>query len=109
MVTTQAGVDLESFEYDRALETYRSQYDKTTTSASMAVVATLSEVTGICPMELRPLGEAIDTDALDQFLSSHNGTNGKVSVTFVTQEHTIAVYDTGEITITPDTADASSE
>lgn len=99
MVTTQAGVDLESFEYDRALETYRSRYDKTAMSTSMAVIATLSEVTETCPMDLSPLSEAIDTDALDQLFSSHDGTARKVSVTFVIEEHTITVYGNGEITV----------
>lgn len=109
MVTTLAGVDLESFEYDRALEIYRSRYDETAMSASMAVIATLSKVTGICPTELRPLGNTTDTEALDQLFCSHDGTNRNISVTFVVQEHTITVYDSSEITVTPEGGGTSLE
>lgn len=99
MVTTQAGVELQSFEYDRSLKTYRSRYDKETTSASMAVVATLSKVTERCPTELKPLGGAIDTDALDQFFSSQDRTDGNTSVTFTAQGYTVTVYDSADITV----------
>lgn len=102
MVTTQAGVDLELFEYDRVLEIYRSRYDESTTPTSMAVVATLSKATGICPMELEPLGETIDTDALDDIFRDNDRTSRKASVSFITQEHTITVYDSGEITVDPE-------
>lgn len=104
MVSTQAGVDLESFEYDRALETYRSRYDDQTMAPSMAVVATLSKVNESCPMEVSPLGNDIDTDALDQFLESHESTTSDASVTFTTQDRTVTVYDSGEIAVSPEEA-----
>lgn len=99
MVTTQADIELQSFEYDSTLETYRSSYDEETTSSSMAVVATLSEVLDRGPMEWGPLGEVIDTDALDQLSRNRDG---NVSVTFTMYGHTITVYDAGEITVTHD-------
>lgn len=99
MVRTQAGVDLQSFEYDRSLEAYRARYEPETMPPSMAVVATLSKATDSSPLELQPLGETIDTDALDQFFSSHENTVNNVSVSFTAEEHTVTVYDSGDITL----------
>lgn len=105
MVSTQAGVDLESFEYDRAMNTYRSRYDKTTVSPRMAVVATLSKVTERCPMDLPPLGETIDTDALDQLVRGTGDAATNVSVTFSAEGHTVTVHESGEIAVVPLTED----
>lgn len=102
MMTTQADIELQSFEYDSTLETYWSSFDEETTSPSMAVIATISEVLERSPMEWGPLGEIIDMDALDQLSHSRSGIAGNVSVTFTIYEHTVTVYDAGEITVTSD-------
>ena len=43
MIATQAGVNLESFEYRPETDTYWTQYDQGTTPPSLAVIASLSE------------------------------------------------------------------
>jgi len=60
MATTQAGFELCSGTYHPASGTHRFGYDRDTTSPSMAVIAALSEVTGIDPFELGPLGATVD-------------------------------------------------
>lgn len=68
--------------------------------ASMAVIATLSELTGRGPTDLRPLHEAVDTDALDEVFSNDRDSNGDISVTFSIIGHTVTVKAPDRVTIT---------
>lgn len=54
MIETQAGIELESMEFHRDSKTYRVQYDQNTISPSMAVVASVTNVSGGNPLELAP-------------------------------------------------------
>lgn len=103
MVATQAGVELDGFEYDRASKTYESRYDTASMPASMGVIATLSKVRDRSPTELEPLQAFVDTDALDEFF--RDLTAEHVSVTFPVTKHTVTVYGTGQITVAVSTGD----
>lgn len=100
MIATEAGVELEAFECNRASGTYRTRYDTESMSASMGVVATLSKVEGSCPTELKPLGESVDTDALNEFFRDADIAGEHVSVTFPAGGYTVTVYGSGWITVT---------
>lgn len=94
-----AGVDLESFE--RTLESCvcRSRYDPEAMSASMAVIATLSELTEQCPTEVKPLQDAVDTDALDEVFQNPSSSIGEMSVTFSVRNYVVTVSSPDCITI----------
>jgi hypothetical protein len=74
----------------------------------MAVVATLSKLTGRCPTDLRPLHEAVDTDALDEVLRNAGDSNGDLSITFSILGHTITVKAPDRITITEPSGSGST-
>ncbi|MFC7006556.1 HalOD1 output domain-containing protein [Halalkalicoccus salilacus] len=99
MTASLASAELESLEYHRDSATYRAEYDPNSTSTSMAVVASLSEVTGIDPIELDPLGASVDTDALDEIVQVRGRTNGDRSVAFTVEGYEITVYSYGLVTI----------
>lgn len=100
MITTQAGVDLKSFEYSSESDTYRTQYDQATTDPSLAVIASLSKALETAPCELEPLHDAVDGDALDELLRVREPMDGDVSVTFTAEEHSITVQTDGIVSIT---------
>lgn len=54
------------------------------------VVNAVAEVTDQSPLEMKPLSEVIDPDALNQLFSSRNGSSS-VSLTFEYCEHVITV------------------
>lgn len=67
---------------------------------SMSVVEALAEVTGEDVIDLPPLHEFVDTDALDSLFvpqSTYARTDGAVS--FVFADHPVTVYSTGEIVV----------
>lgn len=51
-------------------------------SPSMAVVAAVAELTNQSAVEMEPLTETIDADALDKILESNAGNGSSVTVTF---------------------------
>ncbi|GAB7019647.1 HalOD1 output domain-containing protein [Halostagnicola bangensis] len=101
MVASLASTELESIGYHCKSETCRAQYDLDETSASMAVVAALSDVMDSDPTELEPLHASVDTGALDEFVSLQDAANGDISVTFTVAEYEITVYSYGVIAIDP--------
>lgn len=101
MAASLASAELESLEYHRDSATYRAEYDPNSTSTSMAVVASLSEVAGVDPIELDPLGASVDTDALDDLVDVRGRKNGDCSVAFTVEGYGITVYSYGLVTIAP--------
>lgn len=52
-------------------------------SATHAVVQAVADAKGVSPIDLNPpLYSAVDTDALDQFVTSLSGGRGDVQITF---------------------------
>lgn len=102
MDATVSGVEVETVEYFQESSTVRTQFAQEKTPASMAVIATLSEVMDTDPTELSPLHFTVDTEALDALVQVRNGTNGDVQVAFTHEGHTITVYSYGVVSITPE-------
>lgn len=100
MTATQVGVELDSKTYHRDTETHRFKYDQDTTLPSMAVVAALSEVTGEDPIELQPLCDSVDTDALDALVRVRYPEND-VHVTLPLEGYTLTVDSRGTIEAAP--------
>ena len=101
VTSTKTGVTLESLKFWPNSETYRVQYDQETTPASMAVLATLSEVMDVDPIELEPLHYALGTDALDELLRNQGTRNGAVNISFTFEGYAITVSNDGVVAITP--------
>lgn len=101
MVDTQTGVELESFERHDGSGTYQAGYDPETTSACMAVVATVAEAAGVEPTEMEPLQETVEADALDELVRPAGITHGTVEVSFVFEGSAVTVASDGVVTVAP--------
>lgn len=107
MGTTTSGVGLESLEYRRETGTYRAEYDRDAMDPSLAVVAALTDVLEVSPIDIEPLYEAVDTDALDALVES--GTNADAAVSFEVADHAITVRGDGTVTVDPPRGDRSGD
>lgn len=101
MSTTQAGFELRSGTYHPESGTHRFGYDLDATPPSMAVVAALSEATGIDAFELGPLGATVDADALDALVRVRDASEGDLRVTFSLEDRTVTVTSNGVVTVGP--------
>ncbi|WP_232686706.1 HalOD1 output domain-containing protein [Halobacterium zhouii] len=88
-------------EYYGQPETHRFKFDQGGTPPSLAVVASLSEVTERDPIDIEPLNTAVDPDALDSLLHFDDTPDEGVSVSFTLEAYTVAVYSDGVVEITP--------
>ena len=73
------------------------KYDPVQTMPSAAVITAVSNVTGIDPLELDPLQESIDCDALDSLFTSN--LTSAIQLTFQYGSREITVDTTGVITV----------
>lgn len=96
------GIEVEEIEYNQGSGTVRTQFDQEKTPPSMAVIATLAEVTGLDPVDLDPLYSTIDPDALDSLVCVRNGSHGDSHVSFRHENHSITVQSYGVVTVTPE-------
>nr|WP_254922138.1 MULTISPECIES: HalOD1 output domain-containing protein [unclassified Halorubrum] len=80
---------LESFTFRPGSETYLARYDKVETSASMAVVATLTEISDVDPTEMDPLFRSIDVESLDALFRGATDGNVRVTSTVAGREVTV--------------------
>jgi len=99
MSATFGSTELESLEYDLESRTYLASFDGATTAASMAVVAALSDVLGVDPTEMEPLGSVIDTDALDALIDGHGAAESGLSVAFPLDGYELTVSTDGVVTV----------
>lgn len=61
---------VEGAHYDAETETYRASFDSSEIAPSVAVVKLLAQVKDIEPVELAPLYDVIDPEALDRLQST---------------------------------------
>ncbi|MFC6756923.1 MULTISPECIES: HalOD1 output domain-containing protein [Haloarcula] len=101
MVVTLAGVKLEPLESQTGPDCHRFEYEQDTTPASMAVVAALSEVNETDPMELQPLQQTIDADALDALVAGGEADSDAVAVTLDVAAYTVTVSGDGVVAVSP--------
>ncbi|WP_226482050.1 HalOD1 output domain-containing protein [Natrinema amylolyticum] len=110
MTASLASSELESLEFDRESGTYRAQYDRDATAASMAVIAAVSNVLSVDPVELDPLHYTVDTDALDELVRRRDTPHGSVDVSFTIEGCEITVSSNEVVTLSPpDSERAASE
>lgn len=75
----------------------RMKYDPIQTMPSVAVFTAVSNITGRDPLELDPLQESIDCDALNSLFTSNQAT--AIQLTFQYSRCEITVDTTGVITV----------
>lgn len=66
-------------------------------SLSTAVVQTLADAEGVDPLELDPLYNTLDPDALDKLFSSTGDSEPQGSVRFTTNGYEVTVTSTGRV------------
>jgi|AntDeeMetagen681_2_1112603.scaffolds.fasta_scaffold00305_13 hypothetical protein len=101
MTASLASAELESLEFDRESDTYRARYDQDATATSMAVVAAVSNVLDTDPLELDPLHDTIDTDALDDLIRCRDPPNEPIGVSFTIEGFEITALSNGVVTLSP--------
>lgn len=71
-------------------------------SASEAVIEAVADAKGVDPLDLDPMYDAIDPDALDRiFRDSPVGRTGSVEVRFEMAGCTVVVREAGEVVVAP--------
>jgi hypothetical protein len=96
---TDAGPSGES-----SVEPFDATYDPDSSrTPSSAVVDAVAAVTNADPMDLPPLYDSVDTDALDAFVESEagaaSGLDSNASLRFTFSGTVVTVSDDGEITV----------
>ncbi|MFB6178240.1 MAG: HalOD1 output domain-containing protein [Halorientalis sp.] len=104
--------NVESFrtlEYDRASGSYRTHYDASIDSPSLAVVSAVAALAGVSLTDLPPLYRTIDPDALDTLWNSPDDPgNGTSLVSFSFAEYSITLSRHGLLSIAPSAQDVGT-
>lgn len=90
MVPTQSGIALETLEFSEESGAYTATYDQEATAPSMAVISAVADALDADPLELDPLFDTLDTDALDNLLREDGGSPIHVSFAFAGCEITMS-------------------
>lgn len=107
MVLTQAGVGLDSVDHDPDTGRYRAEYDGSTVPPSLALIAALSTAMEADPIDIDPLYESVDPDALDGLLGNSVAATGPVEITLSVEDYDATVSSTGTILLDPQSDDGS--
>ena len=86
-----------------ANDTTRADYDWSSTSPSTAVIDTVATAVDTDPINMQPLYESVDPDALDTLIQSNGAATerGTVTVSFVFAGRQVTVHSTGEVVVRP--------
>lgn len=107
MSAAEDGAVLDSFTACSEPRGYRARYDRTGTSASMAVVALVSKALGRSPVEMDQIYYAVDAEALDELVGDESA-SGDVRVTFAYEGYEVTVT-ADEVTAVRPTADEGDD
>lgn len=97
-----SGVEVEARAISHETETVSVQFDPEKTPATLVVIASLADVLDVDPVELTPLYDTIDPDALDSLVRARSGKYGGSQAKFAHENHTITVHSYGMVSITPE-------
>lgn len=99
MVPTTAGYEVEAAGVEHDTGTRRFEYDADEIPPCMAVVSSLASVLGVDAVDLEPIHESVDTDALDA-LVGRQGADG-VRASWTQEGFVVAVEERGVVTLAP--------
>ena len=93
----------EAADYDSATDTYRVSFDATSHSLNESIISTVAAVSGTEPMELPPLYDVLDPDALEALieLNAARPAESDIHVTFTFNGYTVTVHTYGIIAVQP--------
>lgn len=94
-----------TFESD--IEAYSTQFDLQSTSPAMALVSAVADVLETDPLDLDPLYEAVDTDALNDLLRPNSFGENPVWVSFTFASCEVSMASDGRVEITPHEEDSA--
>lgn len=87
----------------RGSDSIQRQFDWATVMPSTAIVETVGSASDTEVLELGPLYDAIDPDAIDSLCADGaEGHSDTVSISFVFQERGVTVRSDGRVTVYPD-------
>lgn len=109
MPSSPAGFVMDSETYRQDSETYRFEYDASSTPTCMAVVTALAKVSDRDPTELEPLQASIDADALDALVTGQDGTGNEVHVTLTHAGYSVTVHSDGVVELSASEVEQSAE
>jgi hypothetical protein len=92
-----------TLEYDESDELYRVRHEEADQSLSTVVVAAVAAVAEADPLELQPLRESVDPDALDDLFASTRGgiVRETGQIAFPIDDYLVVVDASGEIEVHP--------
>lgn len=86
-----------TYDFDEQEDLYRVTYDSGQASPTLAVLTVVSNITGIDPLELDPLSESIDTDALDAQFTADVSSVSRLTFQYSGCEITVGTDDVIEV------------
>lgn len=105
-MTTNDESGVSDVEYDPAADAYTATFDADELSANTAVVESVAAVHHRDPLDIDPLYEYVDTDALDALIRSAPGKQSPyLSTSFRFEDADVTVRGDGTIVIAPDDVD----
>ncbi|WP_049922799.1 HalOD1 output domain-containing protein [Halopiger djelfimassiliensis] len=98
--------------YDDSRGTYHTWFDESQYEpVSTALLAAVSSVLGVEPMDLEPLSACVDPDALNDIFVHWRGDEPRVgdgSISFTFAQCGVTVHEDGEIVIDPETRESAA-
>lgn len=93
--------EFDTFDYHPDEDVYRAIYSHTDESTSTAVVGAVAAVSDTDPLEMEPLQNSVDTDALNVLTTPRVDAEGDRHVTFTFQGYEVTASSYGSITVRP--------
>lgn len=92
-----------TLEYDECDELYRVRHDEGDQSLSTVVVAAVAAVAETDPLELPPLRDSVDPDALDDLFATTCGGRARElgQIEFPVDDYQVVVHASGDIEVYP--------
>lgn len=72
------------------------------------VVTSVAQATGVDPLELEPLYNVVDPDALESIFASTDASSASLELSFTMEGCEVVVRGDGEVTVVPPECDESS-
>ncbi|MDF9744015.1 HalOD1 output domain-containing protein [Natrinema salsiterrestre] len=83
-------------------EVYTARHDWTASDVpTPAIVRGVAAVTGTDPMEMRPLYDVLDPEAVNQFVTHASGRGRPTRLSFRFEDCAVAVHADGRVVVTP--------
>lgn len=86
-----------TYEFDAQEGRYRVAYDSVDATPSLAIITVVSTITGKDPVDLDPIHESIDPDALDALFTAEFSSVNRLTFQYCGYEITVGTDDVVEV------------